>query len=190
MPAANVVVTGTGASRNVEVTPVTNEIGTAVITITVTDTEGAESYLTFDVFVAPHVVTVDTITDVDDAPNLSSIAHLLYDPGADGLISLREAIIATNNTTNAIAGPDQIILPAGNYVLNQGAGDDFAVSGDLDLRDDVIITGGGARVTTIDGNNLDKVFDVINNSAVTITDVTIRGGNSTDGGIYVDTARP
>ena len=185
VPLANISVTGTGNSRDIEVTPVTNEIGTSIITLTVTDLDGAESYESFLVLVAPHVVTVDTTSDIDDAPDLSDIAHLLYDPGADGLISLREAIIATNNTTNAIAGPDQIILPSGNYVLNQGTGDDAGLSGDLDFLDDVVVIGGGARTTTIDGGGLDKVLDV-RSGVTTMSGVTIRGGNSVHGAFMVE----
>ena len=45
-------------------------------------------------------VTVDTTTDVVDG-NTTSIATLLTTTGADGKISLREAIIAANNTPGA-----------------------------------------------------------------------------------------
>ncbi len=38
---------------------------------------------------------VNTLGDVSDAPNTSSVASLLLDPGADGKISLREALLAT-----------------------------------------------------------------------------------------------
>ena len=40
-------------------------------------------------------VIVDTVTDVDDG-DTSSIAALIATPGADTVISLREAIIAAN----------------------------------------------------------------------------------------------
>ncbi|MCA9208003.1 MAG: DUF4347 domain-containing protein, partial [Planctomycetales bacterium] len=45
------------------------------------------------------VLTVDTTSDVTDG-DTSSIAALLANKGADGYISLREAITAANNTTN------------------------------------------------------------------------------------------
>jgi hypothetical protein len=46
-----------------------------------------------------HTLTVDTATDVWDG-DTSSIDALLSNKGADGFISLREAIWAANNTTN------------------------------------------------------------------------------------------
>ncbi len=52
------------------------------------------------------VLTVNTTNDVLDG-DATSIATLLSTPGLDGVISLREAIIAANNTPN-IATPDEI----------------------------------------------------------------------------------
>ena len=56
-------------------------------------------------------IEVTTTTDTDDGGNTSSFAALLATPGSDG-ISLREAIIAANGTTDA-----RIELNAGIYVL-------------------------------------------------------------------------
>jgi hypothetical protein len=52
------------------------------------------------------VVSVDTTSDVADG-NTSSIAALVTNRGADGAISLREAIFASNVTAN-VGGPDEI----------------------------------------------------------------------------------
>ncbi|HEX7551620.1 MAG TPA: DUF4347 domain-containing protein, partial [Candidatus Methylomirabilis sp.] len=57
-------------------------------------------------------LTVSTTNDVLDGTT-TSIATLVANPGADGKISLREAIIAANNTI----GADTISLPAGTYRL-------------------------------------------------------------------------
>ena len=51
-------------------------------------------------------LVVDTISDVVDGTT-STISTLLVDKGPDGFISLREAILATNNTPN-VGGPDEI----------------------------------------------------------------------------------
>ncbi len=51
-------------------------------------------------------VTVNTTSDVNDG-DTSTITALMNMPGADDLISLREAIIAANMTVNA-GGPDEI----------------------------------------------------------------------------------
>ena len=49
IPDANVVFSGSGATRTLTVTPASNQVGTATITLTVTDTNGATATDTFDV---------------------------------------------------------------------------------------------------------------------------------------------
>ena len=53
-------------------------------------------------------VTVNSTTDVADG-DTSSIANLIANPGADGVISLREALLASNNTP----GPNLITFSIG-----------------------------------------------------------------------------
>ena len=120
---------------------------------------------------------VDTTNDVVDGTT-TSVAGLLSDKGTDGLISLREALIATNNT----AGVDGIILASGTHTLTRaGSGEEFADTGDLDVRDTVLIAGAGADGTTIDGNGIDRVLDIQNASSAYITGVTITGGSTGNG---------
>ena len=52
-------------------------------------------------------IYVNTTSDVVDGTT-TSIAALYANPGTDGAISLREAILAANNTANATGGPDHI----------------------------------------------------------------------------------
>jgi predicted outer membrane repeat protein len=127
-------------------------------------------------------VAVSTTADVLDG-NTSSITALLTSPGADGKISLREAIIAANNTS----GADTINLAGGLYQLTRtGAGENNANTGDLDIKQDLTIVGAGATTTFIDGLAADRVFD-INGAAVTISGVSIQNGRETDGaGIYLN----
>ena len=111
------------------------------------------------------------------------------DGTCDADCSLREAIIAAN----ANAGADTVVVPAGTYVLMLlGSGEDFAATGDLDIRGDLTLTGAGAATTTIDGNGAsadpDRVFQIISGS-VSISGVTVQNGNSVGtgsfgGGIY------
>lgn len=90
-----------------------------------------------------------------------------------GFCTLRAAIMEAN----ALAGADTITLPAGVYTLTiAGADEDASTTGDLDIIQDLTINGAGSATTIIDGNNLDRVFD-IHNGVVTISGVTIRGGN-------------
>jgi CSLREA domain-containing protein len=106
--------------------------------------------------------------------------------GDDALCSLREAIVNAN-TNAATFGPcpageaapvvDTIVLPAGNYLLAlEGAGEDAAATGDLDLLDDLVIEGAGAAVTILDGNQLDRVLDVRNDANLDVSGVTITNG--------------
>ena len=77
--------------------------------------------------------------------------------------SLRQAIIDANSAP----GADTIILPAGTYVL----------SGDLDITDDVTITGAGATTTILDGGGNDRVFNV-SSGTVDMSGLTIRNGDA------------
>jgi CSLREA domain-containing protein len=99
--------------------------------------------------------------------------------------SLREAIIAANG----VGGP-LITLPAGTYTLSiPSTGEDAAADGDLDITDNVTITGAGAATTIIDGNSGvtgDKVFEVDPTSAggiiLEMSGVTVENGREAIGG--------
>ena len=131
------------------------------------------------------VITVTTTDDVLDG-DTSSVAALLSNVGSDGFISLREALIATNNSS----GADTIYLTAGTWNLSiDGHSEDAALSGDLDVTDSLTLIGAGSGQTIIDANGLDRVFDLHSGSTSIISDVTIQGGlrpaNSWGGGILV-----
>src|SRR5207244_12921532 len=90
---------------------------------------------------------------------------------------------------NALPGPDTIMVPAGTYLLTiEGRDEDAAVMGDLDITDDVTITGAGADRTILDGNGIDRIFDIeLLTSHVTIVvsiaALSIRNGNSGPGAL-------
>lgn len=127
--------------------------------------------------------TVDTTADtVDDDPG-DGVAE-----DDDGNTSLRAAIMEAN----ALGGSHTIILPAGTYTLNASAVlEDFAASGDLDIRVDITIDGAGSGTTTIDGNGADRVFSVTGSTDIdfVLNGVTVTGGNTDfdGGGIRVAT---
>ncbi len=132
------------------------------------------------------VLTVTTTADLVDG-NTSSVAALLGNAGADGFISLREAIIATNNTI----GADTIFLTAGTFSFSiAGQGENAAATGDLDILDTLTINGAGAGLSIIDASGLDRVLEVRAGTSATISDVTIRGGTMSasnwGGGILID----
>lgn len=101
----------------------------------------------------------------------------LIDPN-DGVVSLREAVLAANasNGNNAIA------LPAGTYTLTlAGVDEDAGLTGDLDIAGHVTIQGAGAGTTIVDGDGLDRVFQVLPDVTVTLVDMTIQGGKAAAG---------
>lgn len=87
--------------------------------------------------------------------------------------SLREAISAAN-----AAGADTITLPAGTYTLTiPGAPEDANATGDLDVTQDLTITGAGPGTTVIDGGGLDNVIEALGTAGLTINSVTVRNGS-------------
>lgn len=121
--------------------------------------------------------TVNTTDDISD-PTPDGVCD-------DGLgnCSLREAI----EEANFSGGPDSVIFAdCGNpecvYLLTLGGIDeDGAETGDLDVNDDLTITGNGRGVTIVDGNDLDRVFDLDpaqSGSAITLNSFTVRNGNA------------
>lgn len=126
------------------------------------------------VAVPGHAVTftVNTTADTQDAVPGDGICA---DSG--GACSLRAAV----QEANALAGPDTIVLGAATYVLTGAAGDDVALSGDLDITGDLILSGAGTASTIIDGGGVDRVLDIDPSGAgvnVSIANLTVRGGNA------------
>ena len=128
------------------------------------------------------------------------MAALIGTPGGAG-ISLREAIIATNNEPTGAT--ITITVPAGNYVITiAGSGENAAATGDLDVNapssgtKTVTINGAGAATTTINGNAADRIFEVhalsasgsivFNLSGVTLTN----GANPSSSGGAILAGRP
>jgi CSLREA domain-containing protein len=85
----------------------------------------------------------------------------LDDPTPDGCnvgdCSLREAILAANTTagSNAIS----ITIPGTIELSLTGADEEVGATGDLDITENLYITGQGPEVTIVDANGLDRVFD-------------------------------
>lgn len=111
------------------------------------------------------------------------------DGTCDADCSLREAIGAAN----ASPGADTITFaPALNgspiTLSIPGAGENANATGDLDITGDLTITGNGTRNTIINGGGVDRVFEIIGNRTVTMTDLTTTGGTMSGGGVYQTTA--
>lgn len=98
----------------------------------------------------------DWTGEVDEPDSNAGDGVCSGDPGVS--CTLRAAV----EEANALAGDDEIELPAGTYVLSlAGTGEEFAATGDLDVRENLTVRGAGAGVTILDGNDTDRVFDLI-----------------------------
>jgi hypothetical protein len=85
---------------------------------------------------------------------------------ASGACTLRAAI----DETNALVGSDDVMVPAGSYVLAQGA---------LTIDDDTTLNGAGADLTVIDAGGTDTVAVIGSYETgprVRLRDLTITGG--------------
>lgn len=118
---------------------------------------------------APATAAVITVNSLGDDLNTS-----------DGLCTLREAIDNANadalvsGDCAAGSNPDVIVFQPGL------TGTLTLENGDLDITDSVTITGPGASVITVSGNNASRIFD-IERAGVTPIDVTITGLTLTNG---------
>ena len=111
--------------------------------------------------------TVDTTADAPDANPGDGVC----DDGA-GNCTLRAAI----DEANALAGADTIALPVGTYTLTDGQ---------LQISDDLTISGAGQATSFVDGGLVARVF-FISSVTVDISGVTIQNGaigNADGGGI-------
>jgi CSLREA domain-containing protein len=86
--------------------------------------------------------------------------------------SLREAVQAAN------ASPGNVVsIPAGTFVLNTA--ENVAAFGELDIEQDMTISGAGARNTIVSGNGRSRVFHVTDSDiTATLNDLTITGGHT------------
>ena len=123
-----------------------------------------------------------TVVDILSTTKLTDSA----DGVCDADCSLREAIIAAN----ADPGHQTVMLGPGTYELSiAGINEDLSLTGDLDITDGVTITAADPLFTIIDGNQLDRVFDVAANATgvefrnLTITGGSVPGALDTGGGI-------
>ena len=104
--------------------------------------------------------TVDTTTDAVDAAIGDGTCAT-----AGSTCSLRAAV----QEANADAAADEVVLPAGAFVLDlAGSNEDLSASGDLDVRAALTLRGAGPVLTTIDGAALDRVLD-LHATAATVT---------------------
>ena len=179
IPNANLVLGGTGSNRTIIVTPPTDAYG-GPVTVTLSVSDGVNTTLrSFDVTINPvadHLVVVDTASDIKDG-DTTSIDALLMNKGADGFISLREAILAANGSVNG-GSPDQIqfnIAGPGLHTIN-------LLSALPAITDAVVLDAttqpgfAGAPIIELNGAGAGAAADGL----------TLLGGNSTVRGLVIN----
>ena len=119
--------------------------------------------------------TVNSLVDQVDAVIGDGLCETA--PG-NMVCTLRAAV----QESNALPGRDRIILPAGHYMLTlPGITENASATGDLDISDDLDITGADSASTRIDANNIDRVFETSGSSDFSISGVTIENGSAPGG---------
>jgi hypothetical protein len=139
-----------------------------------------------------------TVTSFSDGIDIAPGDGICQAPASTGC-TLRAAVMEAND----LAGTDTIIVPAGTYILTlPGTNEDEAVTGDLDILDNIEINGSGMSTTIIDGGGIDRVFDNRSSEVVVrISKLTIQGGSPPpndqggagirhwNGDLYLDTVK-
>ena len=104
------------------------------------------------------------------------------DGSCDADCSLREAIIAANSSP----GLDTVSLGAGIHLLSlPGVDENAALTGDLDISDDLVIEGLGADLTAVDADGIDRVFHILEGPTVTFMGIAVQGGRTVASGAGV-----
>jgi CSLREA domain-containing protein len=75
----------------------------------------------------------------------------------------------------------EVLVPGGVYVLTRHGLDDDASHGDLDVRFFGQIVGAGQARTVVDGDDADRVFDIVAGAEGEISHLAVRHGRATDG---------
>ena len=134
-------------------------------------------------------IQITTTMDTVDG-DVSSVSALL-DPnsgpgmgaGTDGLISLREAVQAANNT---LGQHHTIILSDGTYSLDFTPADPTVTSVptvgmfDIDIIGDLTIRGESEIGTVISGSTFTNIFDIEQNAIVNLENLTLDSGHGED----------
>lgn len=102
---------------------------------------------------------------------------------AEAQCTLRAAI----QEANALPGDDAIVLPPGTYPLDlTGSGENKAAKGDLDIVENLTLSGEDPATTIIDGMGADRIFDIYRASANQDTRVEMSGITLIRGTVRVD----
>jgi len=163
VPLANIVFGGSGASRNVTVTPLANQSGVATITVTVTDANSATANEAF-------LLTVNALNDL---PTITAIADLAINEDANtGAIAFTVGDVETTvaSLTLSAASSNLTLVPVANIVFGgSGASRTVTVTPVVNQFGVANIT-----VTVTDGNSgtANEVFQLTVNAQNDLPTIT------------------
>ena len=124
----------------------------------------------------PATITLTSTVDQPDAVPGDGVCAT-----AGGACTLRAAI----QEANRLPGAQNVAIPAGAYVLSVAgseAGLNADAAGDLDLRDELTLTGAGAAASVVDGNALGRILDLEPGASVRLVGLTLHNGRDAGGG--------
>ena len=99
---------------------------------------------------------------------------------ATGYISAARSAI---QAADAHAGSNTIIVPKGTFTLTiPGRGEDASATGDLDITGNLSIKGKNSASTIINGNQLDRVFQILSGKVSISNAMTIENGRALEDG--------
>ncbi|HUG75831.1 MAG TPA: choice-of-anchor Q domain-containing protein [Acidimicrobiia bacterium] len=113
---------------------------------------------------------VDSIADEVDAIAGNGVCAT-----AGGACTLRAAVMEAN----ALFGDDAIQVPAGTYVLTIPPDSGGDADGDLDVTDNLTVTGAGTADTTIDASAMNRMFLVSTGVDLSLASMTLDPADET-----------
>ncbi|MCG6155926.1 beta strand repeat-containing protein [Rubinisphaera margarita] len=100
---------------------------------------------------------------------------------ADGMISLREAILAANSNVAVFDAPAGTAVGDSISFDSGLAGSTISLTGEIDISEDLTITGTTPSIT-LDAGGISRVFDISTADNVSLSNLTLTQGSADTGG--------